>query len=50
MSGNVMYLPAKRVRLLAITMVQVMTLARRMSIGSGEALRGVDLSQLPEEC
>lgn len=47
MSGNVMYFPAERVRLLAITMVQAMTLVRRIGIGSGEALRDVDLSRLP---
>ena len=47
MSGNVMYFPAERVRLLAITMLQAMTLVRRMGIGSGDAVRGVDLNRLP---
>lgn len=48
MSGNVMYLPAERVRPLAISMVQAMTLVRRMGIGSGDALRDVDLNRLPQ--
>jgi uncharacterized membrane protein len=47
MSGNVMYLPRERVRLLAITMIQAMTLVRRIGIGSSDALRGVDLNRLP---
>ncbi len=48
MSGNVMYLPADRVRPLAITMVQAMQLVRHIGIGSGEALRAVDLGQQPK--
>lgn len=48
MSGNVMYLPADRVRPLGITMVQAMTIVKRIGIGSGAALRGVDLTQ-PKE-
>jgi uncharacterized membrane protein len=45
MSGNVMYFPQARVRPLDMTMVQAMTLVKRIGIGSGEALRGVDLRQ-----
>ena len=48
MSGNVMYFPAERVRPLAISMVQAMTLVRHIGIGSSEALRDVDLNRLPQ--
>jgi len=44
MSGNVMYLPADRVRPLRITMVQAMAIVKRMGVGSAEALRGADLT------
>jgi uncharacterized membrane protein len=44
MAGNVMYLPANRVRLLGITMAQAMTIMKLMGVGSGNALRGVDLT------
>ena len=47
MSGNVMYLEADRVRPLGITMVQAMGIVKRIGVGSGEALHGVDLA-LPE--
>ena len=47
MSGNVMYLEADRVRPLGITMVQAMGIVKRIGVGSGQALRGVDLT-LPE--
>ena len=47
MSGNVMYLEADRVRALGITMVQAMGIVKRIGVGSGQALRGVDLT-LPE--
>jgi uncharacterized membrane protein len=47
MSGNVMYLEADRVRPLGITMVQAMGIVKRIGVGSGQALRGVDLA-LPE--
>jgi uncharacterized membrane protein len=47
MSGNVMYLPADRVRPLGITMVEAMSIIRRIGVGSGEALRGADLTQPP---
>ena len=43
MSGNVMYLPADRVRPLDITMVDAMAIIKRIGVGSGQALRGVDL-------
>jgi uncharacterized membrane protein len=45
MSGNVMYFPTARVRPLDMTMVQAMTIVKRIGIGSGEALRGADLRQ-----
>jgi uncharacterized membrane protein len=44
MSGNVMYLPAERVRLLSITMVEAMSIVKRMGIGSAKALHGADLA------
>jgi uncharacterized membrane protein len=44
MSGNVMYLEADRVRPLGITMVQAMTIVKRLGVGSGQALHGVDLT------
>lgn len=43
MSGTVMYLPANRVRPLAITMVQAMSIVKGIGVGSAAALRGVDL-------
>jgi predicted Na+-dependent transporter len=46
-SGNVMYLPAERVRLSKITMTEAMAIVKRMGIGSAAALRDVDLT-LPE--
>jgi uncharacterized membrane protein len=45
MSGNVMYFPAARVHSLEMTMVEAMTLVKRIGIGSGEALRNADLRQ-----
>jgi uncharacterized membrane protein len=48
MSGNVMYLPAERIRELDMTMVQAMSLVKRIGLGSSEALRGVDL-KIPAE-
>jgi hypothetical protein len=44
MSGNIMYLPSNRVRLLGITMVEAMSLVKSIGAGSGAALRGVDSS------
>ena len=43
MSGNVMYMPCDRVRPLNITMVQAMSIVKAIGVGSGSALRGVDL-------
>jgi uncharacterized membrane protein len=43
MSGNVMYLPAERVRPLDITMIQAMAVVKRLGVGSSDVLRGVDL-------
>jgi uncharacterized membrane protein len=43
MSGNVMYMPCDRVRPLDITMVQAMSIVKAIGVGSGAALRGVDL-------
>lgn len=45
MSGNVMYLPAERVKVLDISMVQAMAIVKRIGVGSAEALRGIDLKQ-----
>ena len=44
MSGNVMYLPVERVRLLAITMVEAMSIIKHMGIGSAKALRTTNLA------
>ena len=49
MSGNVMYMPADRIRPLQITMVQAMAIVKRMGVGSEDALRGTDLT-LPPGC
>jgi uncharacterized membrane protein len=43
MSGNVMYLPAERVRPLGISMVQAMQIVKHIGAGSSAALRGIDL-------
>ena len=45
MSGNVMFFPGERVRSLDMSMVQAMTLVKRIGIGSAEALRAADLRQ-----
>src|SRR5262249_13420958 len=44
MSGNVMYLPADRVRPLEISMVQAMAIVKHMGVGSAKALRGTDFT------
>jgi uncharacterized membrane protein len=44
MSGNVMYLPADRVRPLGITMVQAMAIVKHIGVGSAEVLHGTDLT------
>jgi uncharacterized membrane protein len=44
MSGNVMYVPPDCVRVLDITMTEATTLIKRVGIGSGQTLRGVELA------
>jgi uncharacterized membrane protein len=44
MSGTVMYLPADRVRPLDIPMVKAVSIVKHIGVGSGAALRGVDLT------
>jgi uncharacterized membrane protein len=44
MSGNVMYMPAHRVRPLDISMIQAMSIVKAIGAGSSAALRGVDLT------
>lgn len=44
MSGNVMYLAVERERLLAITMVEAMSIIKHMGIGSAKALRTTNLA------
>ena len=46
MSGNVMYLPADRLRPLGITMIQAMAVVKRIGVGFREALHGVDLTPI----
>jgi len=48
MAGNVMYFTADRVRPLAITMVQAISIVKAIGVGSAAALHGVDL-KLPSE-
>jgi uncharacterized membrane protein len=43
LSGNIMYFPSDRVRPLGITMVEAMTIVKRIGVGSGVALQGTDL-------
>ena len=47
MSGSIFYLPIERVRPLNMTMVQAMSIVKAVGVGSGAALRGVDL-KLPD--
>ena len=44
-SGDLMYMPTEHVRPLAITMVEAMTIVKRMGIGSAKALRATDLAR-----
>jgi uncharacterized membrane protein len=44
MSGNIMYFQANRVRPLGITMVQAISIVKAIGVGSGAALRGVNLT------
>jgi hypothetical protein len=48
MSGNVMYLPAARVRLLEIPIPEAMMLVKRMGVGSAATLSSVDLTPVAE--
>ena len=48
MSGNVMYFPAERTRKLDISMVQAMSIIKRMGLGSAAALKSAELT-LPTE-
>jgi uncharacterized membrane protein len=48
MSGNVMYLPATRVRLLEIPIPEAMMLVKRMGVGSASTLHAVDLTPVAE--
>jgi uncharacterized membrane protein len=43
MSGNIMYFPGDRVRPLNITMVEAMSIIKRIGVGSAVALLGTDL-------
>jgi uncharacterized membrane protein len=45
MSGNLMYLPAARVRSVQMTMPEAMMLIKRMGIGSATVLASTDLEQ-----
>ena len=45
MSGNIMYFPAERVKLLDIPMIEVMAIVKRAGVGSAAALSDVDLRQ-----
>jgi hypothetical protein len=44
MSGNVMYLPADRVRPLGISIVQAMAIVKHIGVSSAKALHGTDLA------
>jgi uncharacterized membrane protein len=48
MSGNVMYMPAERVRLLDMPIGEAMLLIKRLGVGSARALRSADLTPVPE--
>jgi uncharacterized membrane protein len=48
MSGNVMYMPAERVRLLDMPIGEAMLLVKRLGVGSASALREADLTPVPE--
>jgi len=48
MSGNVMYMPAERVRPLQMPIGEAMLLIKRLGVGSTGALSGVDLTPVPE--
>lgn len=44
MSGNIMYLPAERVRQIDLPVTDAILLIKRLGLGSNKALRGVDMS------
>jgi hypothetical protein len=48
MSGNVMYMPSDRVRLLDMPIGEAMLLVKRLGVGSAAALRHADLTAVPE--
>ncbi len=48
MSGNVMYMPAERVRLLDMPIGEAVLLVKRLGVGSASALRSADLTAVPE--
>ena len=48
MSGNVMYMPAARVRLLDLPIGEAMLLVKRLGVGSARSLRSADLTPVPE--
>jgi len=48
MSGNVMYMPSGRVRLLDMPIGEAMMLVKRLGVGSANALRRADLTPVPE--
>ena len=48
MSGNVMYMPAERVRLLDMPIGEAVLLVKRLGVGSARALRSADLTAVPE--
>jgi uncharacterized membrane protein len=48
MSGNIMYMPSSRVRLLDMPIGEAMLLVKRMGVGSADALRRTDLTPVPE--
>jgi uncharacterized membrane protein len=49
MSGNVMYMPVDRVRLLDMPIGEAMMLVKRLGVGSANALRRADLTPVPED-
>ena len=48
MSGNVMYMPAERVRALDFPIGEAMLLIKRLGVGSASLLRTADLTPVPE--
>ena len=48
MSGNVMYMPAERVRLLDMPMGEAVLLVKRLGVGSARSLGSADLTPVPE--